>query len=462
MLRRLTLTLLAACATTLAPAVDWPEFLGPTRDNTSAETGLVETLTPAGLPILWSQEIGTGYSAPSVTGNLLIFHHRKGDEEIVQALAADTGKAGWRYAYPSHFVDPFGYNNGPRCTPLLRDGHCYTLGAEGELICLDLKTGSLRWQRHLQEEFAVPESFFGVGSTPVLEDGLLFVMAGGQPNSGVVALDAETGRTVWQNVGEATWNGVPMTGWRGERTVRWNVNDPAYAKQASYCSPVLATIRGRRQLLCCTRQGLVSLDPKTGAANFSFWFRAQQDSSVNAMTPVVQDDCILLSSAYYHTGSVLLRVRPDGRSVEEVWRSEALEMHWSRPVLTGGFLYAFSGRNEPDGRFRCVEFATGKLRWDRAEGWPNGGHSKMAEGDKMPDVFGRGSAVLAEGKLFALGEAGLLGLFRPNPEHVEELGRWQVPGLRYPCWAGPVLAGRRLFLRSEERLVCLDLARCKT
>jgi hypothetical protein len=74
-------------------------------------------------------------------------------------------------------------------------------------------------------------------------------------------------------------------------------------------------------------------------------------------------------------------------------------------------------------------------------------------------VFGRGSLIFADGKLIALGEAGLLGLFRPNPDKVEELARWQVPRLRYPCWAGPVLANKHLYLRSEERLVCYDLAK---
>jgi outer membrane protein assembly factor BamB len=298
-----------------------------------------------------------------------------------------------------------------------------------------------------------------VGSSPILEDGLLIVMVGGQPNSGVAAFDAATGKTVWENVGEKTWTGVPMTGWPGERTVRWNESDPAFQKQASYCTPVAATIHGERHILCVTRQGLVSVDPKNGAARFSFWFRARQDSSVNAMTPVVQGDLVLLSSAYYRNGSVLLRVRPGGRGVDEVWRGLQLEMHWARPVLHAGHLYGFSGRNEPDARFRCVEWTSGALKWDRPEGWPNAGHSKLGPGEAAPNVFGRGSLILADGKLIALGESGLLGIFRPNPDRLEELGRWQVPGLGYPCWAGPVLAEKRLYLRSEERLICLDLSR---
>ena len=212
------------------------------------------------------------------------------------------------------------------------------------------------------------------------------------------------------------------------------------------------TIHGRRALLVCTRQGLVSLDPKTGAANFSFWFRARQDSSVNAMTPVVQDDLVFISSAYFKSGSVVLRVKPDGKGADEVWRGLQLEIHWTRPVLAGGFLYAFSGRNEPDARFRCVEFKTGKLMWDRNESWPP--HSSQT-----PAVYGRGSAIMAEGKLIVLGEGGLLGLFRVNPEKPEEIGRFQVPQLHYPCWAAPVLSSKRLYLRDEDRLVCYDLSK---
>ncbi|MES2569940.1 MAG: PQQ-binding-like beta-propeller repeat protein [Verrucomicrobiota bacterium] len=440
-------------------ASDWPEFLGPTRDNISAETGLRETFSSKGLPLLWEKKVGSGYAAPSVRGELLVLHHRVGNEEIVEAFDAKTGASRWKHAYPSRFIDPFGFGSGPRCSPLLTEERCYTFGAEGVLLCLELATGKLIWRRDTAKEFEVPEAFFGVGSSPVLEEGVLIVMVGGQPNSGVVGFDALTGRTLWENVGEKTWTGVPMTGWPGERLVQWNSADPAFQKQASYCTPVLATIHGKRHVLCVMRQGLVSLDPRSGAHRFSFWFRARQDSSVNAMTPIVEGDRILISSAYYKNGSVLLRVNPEGNGVSELWRGLQLEMHWSRPILKEGFLYAFSGRNEPDGRFRCVEFATGTVRWDRPEGWPNAGHSRLREGDVPPNVFGRASAILADDKLIALGESGLLGIFRPNPEKLEELARWQVPHFAYPCWVGPVLAHKRLYLRDDERMVCYDLGR---
>ena len=425
---------------------DWPQFLGPRANGTSLETGLLDKWPENGPPILWDKKIGTGYSAPSVRGDRLVLHHRIDDKEIVECLEAATGKPLWRYTYPSQYVDPYQYNNGPRCTPLLTTDHCYTFGAEGKLLCLELQSGRLVWQRDTAKDWDVPAAFFGVGSTPILEGELLIVMVGGQPDSGVVAFDARTGKTVWESVGEKNWQGQPMLGWPGERTVVWKKWD----KQASYATPVAATIHGKRSLFCLMRQGLVSLDPQSGRVNFSRWFRAQVEESVNAANPVAVDDLILISTAYYKVGSILLRVKPDGRGFEEVWRSTVLEIHWTTPIYLDGYLYAFSGRNEPDAHLRCVELKSGKLMWDRDESWPP--HSA-----RQPSVYGRGSAITADGKLIVLGEGGLLGLFKTNPARPEEIARWQVPQLHYPCWAAPVLSQKRLYLRSEDRLICVNL-----
>ena len=427
---------------------DWPQFLGPRANGISRESGLLERWPTNGPPLLWEAKIGTGYGAPSVRGDLLVLHHRIGGEEVVECLKAATGRPVWRYGYASHFVDPYGYNNGPRSSPLLTADRCYTFGAEGKLVCLELETGRLVWQRDTAAEWQVPPAFFGVGSSPVLEGGLLLVMVGGQPNSGVVAFDPGTGKTVWESVGERNWQGQPMRGWAGEPRAKWET----WEMQASYSTPVVATIHGQRQVLCLMRQGLVSLNPTNGAVNYSFWFRSPASESVNAMDPVVVDDLIFLSAAYYKIGSVLLRVKPDGRGADEVWRSTVLEVHWTTPVCQDGFLYAFSGRNESDARFRCVELRSGKLMWERDERWAS--HST-----RTPSAYGRGSCILADGKLIVLGEGGLLGLFRLSALRAEEMSRCQVPQLHYPCWAAPVLSHKRLFLRSEDRLVCLNLTR---
>lgn len=452
-----------------ALAADWPQFLGPAGDGTSPESGLVERIPTNGLPVVFDLPVGTGYAAPSVRDGKLVLFHRQGNEEIVEALDAKTGRSAWRHAYPSRYQDPYGYNNGPRCAPLLTTNRVFTFGAEGKLLCLDLATGKQLWQRDTAKDWQVPQAFFGVGSTPILEGGKLIVMVGGQPNSGVVAFDPETGKTLWESVGKSNWEGVVTLGWRAERPYEWTGEE----KLASYSSPVAATIHGQRHLLCVMRQGLCSLNPTNGAINFTRWFQSFANDSVNAMNPVVQDDQVLLSAAYYRSGAVLLRVKLDGKSVEEVWKDPAkhpldpadrdpvtsrwkvpaLEVHWATPILHDGHVYAFSGRNEPDATVRCVEFKTGKLKWSRDERWP--GHQHGAQ----PGVYGRGSFILADGKLIALGEGGLLGMFKPDPDKCEELGRWQVPSLGYPCWAGPALANGILYLRNENRLVAVRISK---
>jgi outer membrane protein assembly factor BamB len=198
------------------------------------------------------------------------------------------------------------------------------------------------------------------------------------------------------------------------------------------------------------RQGLVALDPADGRVLFSRWFRARTEESVNAANPVVVGNLVFFSAAYYRVGSVLLRLAPGGSVFDEVWQNTVLEAHWSTPIHHAGFLYAFSGRNEPDARFRCVELESGKLMWERDERW--------RRTTRQPDAYGRGSAILADDKLIVLGEGGMLGLFAVDPTQARELARFQVPDLAYPCWTGPVLNDGRLYLRSEDRLVCLDLA----
>ena len=440
-------------------AADWPQLLGPQANGTSPETGLLSAWPSDGPKVLWKKRVGTGYSAPSICDSRLVLFHRIGNEEVVEALDAKTAKPIWRHASPTRYRDPFGYNNGPRCTPMLTEKHCFTFGAEGVLQCLYVKTGKPVWQRKTAEEFRVPEAFFGVGSSPVLEGNLLIVMVGGQPNSTMVAFDKNTGKTVWQSAGRDTWQGKPSIGWPGEPLVRWR----GIEKLASYSTPTLATIHGKRTLFCLTRQGLVSMEPLTGRVNFTRWFRSRANDSVNAANPVVVGNQVFCSAAYYGVGSFLLNVAKDGKSFTEVWSTNerrkknrrldpALSIHWTTPILHDGHLFAFSGRNEPDAFFRCVELESGKVKWNRDERW-------QKSGSKQPGVYGRGSAVMADGKLFALGEGGLLGLFEVNAANPVELGRHQVPELHYPCWTAPILSNKRMVIRSEDYLICFDVAK---
>lgn len=163
LIRALVLFLATAGALTGA---DWPGFLGPTGDNRSPEMNLIRTFPASGPPVVLDLAVGTGYAAPSVAGGRLFLFHRIGTTELLQAMDPLTGRILWTNGYPTAFQDPYGYNNGPRCAPLVSNGTVFTYGAEGKLSAFDTATGRLRWQRDTARDFEVPEAFFGVGSSP--------------------------------------------------------------------------------------------------------------------------------------------------------------------------------------------------------------------------------------------------------------------------------------------------------
>lgn len=433
---------------------DWSHFLGPNSNSTSNETGLISRWDDFGPDINWQQKLGTGYGAPSIIDGKLVVHHRIGKEEIILCLNAETGEEMWNYAYPSNFVDPYGYNNGPRSSPYLTQEYCYTFGAEGKLTCVSMTDGELIWQRDVWNEWDVPEAFFGVGSSPVLYDDKLIVMTGGQPNSGISALNPKTGETIWESVGKENWQGKPMTGWRGNRSVDWDTS----WKIASYSTPKIAQIHGKDTIIALMRQGLVSVDPNTGEVNFSLWFRADVNESVNVMTPVVFENHIFVSNSYYRTGSVLINVHEDGKGFDEVWRSDVLELHMNNPILYDGALYGITGRNTGDAILRCVNFMTGELLW-QSNGVNHGDDAgkRASSQNEINRRFGRGAGILADGKMIYSTEHGRLIMLKPNKEHYEEICRFRVPDYNYPCWAAPVLSNGLLYLRNGEKLVCVSL-----
>lgn len=395
---------LAVC-TLAALGADWPQFLGPKRNSTSTESGLLQTWDAKGPPILWQKEIGEGFSAPVIAHDRLILFHRVGDEEVIECLNAANGKPIWKYTTPTTYRDPLGKGNGPRSTALIAGGHVYTLSPSGRLLCLNFADGKKIWQRELLQDYEVPASFFGVGTSPILEGDRLLVNVGAR-DAGIVAFDKDNGK----EIRKATEDG------------------------ASYSSPVAATIDGVRHAIFFTRQGIVSLDPATGKVRFSKRWRSRMDASVNAATPVVVGEQLFFT-ACYGTGAILVRAKKDG--IEEVWHNDrSLSCHFGTPVYRDGFLYGFHGRQEEGTEFRCIELKTGKVRWSK-------------------DGFGCASMILAEGNLIVLSERGELVLIECNSDKYREKAR--AAELTRPCRAHLALANGRLYARDNARLVCWNL-----
>jgi outer membrane protein assembly factor BamB len=384
-------------------AGDWPQLLGPRRDGKSDEKDLIDSWPKEGPPVAWERKAGEGYASPVVADGKLFLFHRIDDNDVVDCLSADTGKEIWKYRYRTDYEDALGKGNGPRSTPVISGGKVYTLGAAGQLLCLDMKSGEKVWRKDLLKLYEVKPSYFGVGTTPLVEGELLLVNVGGE-GAGIVAFDKNTGKEVWK----ATDQG------------------------ASYSSPIAATVDDLRRAFFFTREGVVMLDPATGKVRFFRRWRARIDASVNAAMPVfLGKDHIFLSSSY-DTGDILLKIKKD--ELEEVWKSKTtLSSHFSTPVAVGDHLFGFTGRQEVGAQLRCLDWKTGKVRWTE------------------PD-FGCGSLLAAGNKLFVLSESGDLVLVAANGERYQEKARASV--LRGPCRATLALANGRLYARDNGKLVC--------
>jgi len=410
--------LLAALAGWLAclPAAagDWPQILGPRRSGqAAADERLAASWPAAGPPVLWSREIGAGYAGVAVAGGRAYLFHRVADRELVEALDAATGELLWRDAgHPTRFRPQVGGGDGPLCTPVVAGGRLIIFGASGMLACLDAATGRRHWARETHREFAAPEGYFGAGSTPLVVGERVIVNVGGaKQEAGLVAFDLATGKTVWQTLADA----------------------------ASYSAPVAVEVDGRPHVLAVTRLTCLLVDVESGEVRWQFRF-GQRGPTVNAATPVVLAADRLLITAAYGIGSVCADF--DGTAVRPLWEGiDSLATQYCTPILLDGHLYAIDGRDDvPPARFRCLDPATGRVRWSE------------------PD-FGYGTLLAADGKLLFAKTDGELLLVEPDPEELKVLARCRpfAAELAGALRALPAIAGGRLYLRDDRRLVCLDV-----
>ncbi len=405
---RLATRAIAALLVVSAPVLrlqagDWPQFLGPSRDGVSPEK--IADSWPAGGPEeLWRFEVGEGFSGPVVAGDRLVIVHRIDDEEVVDCLDASSGKRLWNVERLTGYRDDYGSGDGPRATPAIAGGSIYTFGADGVLRCLELSDGDVVWTVDTAKKFRVRKGFFGAACSPLVEGSRVLMHVGGEEESGIVAFDRDDGGVVWK----------------------------ATDHDASYSSPVVATIRGARHGFFFTRRGLVDVDPVTGKVRWEFRWRARINASVNAATPLVLGDRVFISTSY-NVGAALLEV---GDSAPEViWKSdEALTNHYATSIHHDGFLFGFHGRQEAGPELRCIEAATGTVRWRSPRG-------------------SAGCLIRAGDRLIVLHESGELTLVDAKPDKFTTRAR--AKPLSPTVRAYPALAGGRLYVRDERRLLCL-------
>ena len=450
MCRRLLFTVLICLALigTSESQEDWPHWMGERRDGVWRETGMLDSFPDSGPAILWRSEIGSGYGGPAVVGQDIYLMDRikdagKGGEvennirkagqipgaERILCIEKDSGKTKWSYSYDCPYS--IAYPTGPRCTPAVSGNEVYSLGAMGNLICLDRQRGTILWQKDLVAEYGAQPPLWGFSSHPLVDGEQLIVPVGGQ-GTAIVSFDRKTGREKWRAL---------------------STLDVAYA-------PVqIMEQDGQRQLIFWHGEGVDSLNPETGEHYWNIKFPEEKNPSITSIaTPRIMGNQIFISE--YYKGSLLLEVSSNPPGVQEIWRSyqtdprhlTALNSMMTTPVIKDGLVYGIGYNRKGEGVFRCLELGTGKMQWTQ-EDWMS---------DK-PLMFATAFIVENEEKYFMFNDQGELMIVHLSPDGLKESGRAKIlepTGVargRKVVWSHPAFSDGKMVVRNDKEIACVDL-----
>jgi outer membrane protein assembly factor BamB len=389
-----------------ADAAPWPQFLGPDRNNCSREKGLLATWPDGGPKLLGTVTgLGIGFSNVSVADGVAYTMGNHGEREFVLAFDLDSGKNVWKFDNAAAYHN--GYGDGPRSTPTIDGDKLYALGGSGDLVCLNRKTCNKVWQTSLVKEFGSGVPGWGFCES-VLIDGDQLICTPGVANATLVALNKQTGKLLWKAA-------VPQ-------------ND-----RAAYASPIVVVAGDVRQYVQLTSSGTIGIRANDGK------FLWRDDSAANGVAncsaPVAANGMVVSASGYGKGGSMVELTSNAGETAcRFVWHTNDLTVHHGGLVLYDGHVYATN-----DQVLNCIELKTGKTKWKNR-------------------CVGKGSLTFADGRLIVRSEGGPVALVEATPAEYRELGRFDQPERSgKPAWPYPVVAGGKLLLRDQDKLLGYDL-----
>ena len=423
-----TLAALALCfsavAFTTTPMIerfdsDWPQWRGPERDGNSKETGLLKQWPAGGPKLLWQvNDIGDGYSTPVVVGTRIYLMSNRGMEnEFVQALSTKDGSVVWTTRV-GNVGNPEQSPNYPkaRSTPTVDGDLLYALGSDGDLACLQAKSGKIRWLKNLRKELGGQPGEWAYAESPLI-DGDVVVITPGGAQATMAALNKKTGAVIWKS---AIPGGEP----------------------AAYASAIVVQAAGRKQYVQFLSKGIVGVDAKTG--QFLWRYSEAAKGPAQYFTPVARGEYVY--GGALSVGGGLVRLKSDGNGVaaEQVYFLRGLPNGPGGAVVVGDHIYG----TEIGQSLLAAEFTTGKVKWQKAD-------------------FGRASIAAADGCLY-LHEItqGDVILIEATPDGYREKGRLSPPAQPTKKKEGqfsegslsyPVIANGTLYIRDLGTLWAWDI-----
>ena len=387
----------------LAISQDWPQWRGPARDG--AATFNVPATWPQNLQQKWRAEVGLGYATPILVGNRVYMFTRQGEDEVMQAFDAESGKVIWRTSYPAPYkMNPSTarHREGPKSTPVHAAGRLFSLGISGIFTAFDAQTGRQLWQKPA----ASAQPLYHTGQSPVVDGNLVIVHLGGPGDTALTAFDTATGNVRW----------------------RWDGDSPAYG------SPMVLEMGGTRQVVTFTNQNLVGVSLATGEL---LWRRPfTTPSNTTSQTPILYRDTVIQNGR--DNGVTAFRaVRRDGMwTTEDVWQTKEVSLHLTNGVAADGVLYGLSHLNT--GQYFALDLSNGQVLWKS--------DPRQAENAAM---------VRAGNSILSLQADAKLVVFSANRMRFDPIQRYEVA--MSETWAQPAISGNRLFIKDVSNLTLWTL-----
>jgi outer membrane protein assembly factor BamB len=404
----LSLIILLSVFVTANAQAEWPQWGGPERNFVAKSKGLAAAWPEKGPQQLWTRPLGEGHSAIIVDGHTLYTMYSQGEQEIVIALAADTGKTIWEYRYEAPTAGMnFREGLGPHSTPLLAGTLIFAVGATGKLHAIDKRTGKVSWFHDLWKEYNGRKMDRGYSCSPLAYKNTVILTLGGQGQA-LVAFNQKDGSIAWKNLS------IDM----------------------SPSSPIIIKVDGQDQMVAFMGKEIVGVDPNSGELLWSHGHATEW--GLNISTPVWGGDNLLFLSSAYSGGSRVLKLtRKDGKTtVEELWFHRRLRVHHGTAIRIGDYIYASSGDFGPS-FFSAVNVRTGEIAFqDRS--------------------FPKTSFLYADGKLIILDEDGNLALATVSPAGLKVVSK--VGLMKHLAWTVPTLVGTRLYVRDRQTITAVDLS----
>lgn len=402
-------------------STDWPGWRGANRDNISHETRLNTDWEKNEPELLFQVEgLGEGYSSVSVVGDKLYTTGNGPENQEVVCVDLTKKEVLWKKAIttgnPSH-----GYA-GARCTPSIDNGKLYAISSDGGIVCLNAEDGTQIWRKSYSDDFgSTIRPDWGFSESPLV-DGDWVLCTPGAEEAMVVALDKNTGETVWKSK-------VPTFG-------------PAGKDGAGYSSIVISNAQNTKQYVQLVARGLIGVRASDGELLWSY--NKIANPVANIPTPLVQGNYVFGSTGYGEGGTALLKLLKKGKNFavdEEYYRPAGeLQNHHGGMILIDKFVYMGHGHN--NGFPACVNLQSGKMVWGgKVRGAGSGSAALACYDDHLVFRYQSGEVALVEAKS---SNYKLKGVFTPAVVQKE-------------AWSQPVIANGVMYLREQNVLMAYDL-----